>query len=131
VIHRLPMAYVGDEIHHSGYNACSSCFNNPNKARKFLILPTLNSDRVYAIDLVTDPKAPRIHHVRYSMSLVKLCNQYARVLAILIAIILAFFCFPDCGAGGDSLQDGFGNAAYSALLGLWANHDQQHWRPEP
>ncbi|ELT95435.1 hypothetical protein CAPTEDRAFT_21645 [Capitella teleta] len=63
VIHRLPMPYIGDEIHHTGYNACSSCFDNPNKARKYLVLPCLGSDRVYIVDLVTDPKAPRIHHI--------------------------------------------------------------------
>jgi methanethiol oxidase len=26
VIHRLPMPYVGDELHHSGWNACNSCY---------------------------------------------------------------------------------------------------------
>eukprot|EP00775_Hariotina_reticulata_P012725 gene12725-12855_t len=39
VIHRLPMPHIGDELHHSGWNACSSCYNDPSKKRQFLILP--------------------------------------------------------------------------------------------
>ncbi|GMP78126.1 hypothetical protein CsSME_00034177 [Camellia sinensis var. sinensis] len=26
VIHRLPMPHISDELHHSGWNACSSCY---------------------------------------------------------------------------------------------------------
>lgn len=70
IIHRLPMAYIGDEIHHSGYNACSSCYDNPNKSRKYLILPCLSSDRVYVVDLATNPKTPRIHHVSTVLHLI-------------------------------------------------------------
>ena len=64
VIHRLPMTYLNDEIHHTGYNACSSCFHDSTKSRRFLVLPTLGTDRVYLVDLLTNPRAPRIHHVR-------------------------------------------------------------------
>lgn len=28
IIHRLPMPYLGDELHHFGWNACSSCHDN-------------------------------------------------------------------------------------------------------
>jgi hypothetical protein len=63
VIHRLQMLHVGDEIHHMGWNACSSCHDNPSRSRNRLIAPTLHSDRVYIIDVSTDPKAPRIHKV--------------------------------------------------------------------
>ena len=59
VLHRLPMLHVGDEIHHSGWNACSSCFGDTSKKRNHLILPALGSDRVYSIDVATDPLAPR------------------------------------------------------------------------
>lgn len=41
VIHRLPMPYLGDELHHSGWNACSSCHGEPSAARRFLVLPSL------------------------------------------------------------------------------------------
>lgn len=41
VIHRLHMPYVGDELHHSGWNSCSSCHGDPLAARRYLILPSL------------------------------------------------------------------------------------------
>ncbi|KAM8921541.1 methanethiol oxidase [Pelodytes ibericus] len=63
VIHRLPMPNVNDELHHSGWNACSSCFDDPTKTRNRLILPCLYSSRVYVVDVGTDPLAPRIHKV--------------------------------------------------------------------
>ena len=47
VIHRLPMPHKGDELHHSGWNACSSCHGNPSKSRSLLVLPALGSGRVY------------------------------------------------------------------------------------
>jgi selenium-binding protein 1 len=41
VIHRLPMPNLGDELHHSGWNSCSSCHGDPSAARRYLILPSL------------------------------------------------------------------------------------------
>ena len=32
VIHRLEMPGIGDELHHMGWNACSSCFDDPSMA---------------------------------------------------------------------------------------------------
>lgn len=63
VIHRLPMPNVGDELHHSGWNACSSCFGDATKSRNRLILPSLISSRIYVVDVGTDARAPRIHKV--------------------------------------------------------------------
>ncbi|NWI55516.1 SBP1 oxidase, partial [Calyptomena viridis] len=63
VIHRLPMPHVGDELHHSGWNSCSSCFGDPTKSRNLLILPSLLSSRIYVVDVGTDPRAPRLHKV--------------------------------------------------------------------
>ncbi|CAG5133881.1 unnamed protein product [Candidula unifasciata] len=63
VIHRLVMPFLEDELHHSGWNACSSCHDDPTKARNKLILPALNSDRIYVIDVGADPKQPRIHKI--------------------------------------------------------------------
>lgn len=62
VIHRLELPYVGDELHHFGWNACSSCHADPAKSRRFLILPGLRSGRIYVIDTV-DPRTPRLHKV--------------------------------------------------------------------
>ncbi|XP_050405614.2 methanethiol oxidase [Patella vulgata] len=63
VIHRLPMTYKGDEVHHTGWNACSSCHGDSSKARNRLIMPCLNSDRIYVVDTGTDERAPRMHKV--------------------------------------------------------------------
>ncbi|XP_010139441.1 PREDICTED: selenium-binding protein 1 [Buceros rhinoceros silvestris] len=63
VIHRLPMPNVGDELHHSGWNACSSCFGDATKSRNRLILPSLISSRVYVVDVGTNPRAPSIHKI--------------------------------------------------------------------
>lgn len=60
VIHRLPMPFSGDELHHSGWNACSSCYGDSSAKRSLLILPALKTGRVYAID-VSSEKAPKIH----------------------------------------------------------------------
>ncbi|XP_023657255.1 methanethiol oxidase [Paramormyrops kingsleyae] len=63
VIHRLPMPNLKDELHHSGWNACSSCFDDPSKTRSRLILPALISSRVYVVDVGNDPRAPRLHKI--------------------------------------------------------------------
>ena len=49
VIHRLPMPYKGDELHHSGWNACSSCHGDGSRQRSLLVLPALGSGRVYGV----------------------------------------------------------------------------------
>ncbi|KAK6266091.1 hypothetical protein QUC31_016928 [Theobroma cacao] len=63
VIHRLPVPYLGDELHHSGWNSCSSCHGDPSAERRFLILPSLVSGHIYVIDTQTNPKAPSLHKV--------------------------------------------------------------------
>ena len=61
VVHRLEMPHLGDELHHSGWNSCSSCHGVVGSARRDkLILPALASSRVYGIDVGSEPKAPRI-----------------------------------------------------------------------
>ncbi|KAM7382772.1 hypothetical protein PAMP_002488 [Pampus punctatissimus] len=55
------MPNLHDELHHSGWNACSSCFGDPSKKRNRLILPSLISSRVYVIDVGTNAREPRIH----------------------------------------------------------------------
>lgn len=62
VIHRLEMPYVGDELHHSGWNACSSCHSDAGKERRFLVLPGFKSSRIYVVD-TEDERAPRLHKV--------------------------------------------------------------------
>jgi selenium-binding protein 1 len=62
VVHRLPMPHVGDELHHFGWNACSSCHGDPTKSRRYLVLPGLRSSRIHIVD-VADPKSPKLHKV--------------------------------------------------------------------
>ncbi|XP_071034723.1 methanethiol oxidase [Parasteatoda tepidariorum] len=62
IIHRTALPNIGDELHHSGWNACSSC-KMCSVRRSYLIAPGINSDRIYIIDVETDPRAPRIHKV--------------------------------------------------------------------
>uniref|UniRef100_A0A8C0A2V9 Methanethiol oxidase n=1 Tax=Bos mutus grunniens TaxID=30521 RepID=A0A8C0A2V9_BOSMU len=63
VIHRLPMPNLKDELHHSGWNTCSSCFGDSTKSRTKLVLPSLISSRVYVVDVATEPRAPKLHKV--------------------------------------------------------------------
>ncbi|MEQ2245812.1 Methanethiol oxidase [Ilyodon furcidens] len=74
VIHRLPMPNLNDELHHSGWNACSSCFNDPSKSRNRLVLPSLISSRIYVIDVGTNPRAPKIHKVCSRTHVTCRCN---------------------------------------------------------
>lgn len=59
VIHRLPMTHRGDELHHCGWNICSSCHGDASRVRKDLILPGLFSSRIYAAN-VSDPRKPKL-----------------------------------------------------------------------
>lgn len=61
IIHKLRMLHVGDELHHSGWNICSSCHELP-RARDVLVLPCLMSDRVYFID-TSNETLPKIKKV--------------------------------------------------------------------
>lgn len=62
VVHRLPMPNIGDELHHFGWNACSSCHDDESKSRRFLIVPGQRSSRIHIID-TSDPLAPQMHKV--------------------------------------------------------------------
>ncbi|WP_414589276.1 selenium-binding family protein [Scytonema sp. PCC 10023] len=62
VIHRLPMPYIGDELHHFGWNACSSCHGDASKSRRFLVIPGQRSSRIHIVD-TADAKAPKLHKV--------------------------------------------------------------------
>jgi selenium-binding protein 1 len=55
---------VGDEFHHFGWNACSSCLcpnaPHPHVERRYLVVPGLRSSRIYILDTKPDPRAPKI-----------------------------------------------------------------------
>jgi 56kDa selenium binding protein (SBP56). len=58
------LPYTGDELHHFGWNACSSALcpyaPHPHVERRYLIVPGLRSSRVYVIDVKDDPVKPAI-----------------------------------------------------------------------
>src|SRR5215469_10026158 len=62
VIHRASMPMVGDELHHFGWNACSSCHDDESKSRRFLIVPGFGSGRIHILD-TADERAPALHKV--------------------------------------------------------------------
>lgn len=59
VIHRAPMPSVGDELHHFGWNACSSCHGDEHHHRQFLVLPGLASSNIHILDTI-EPDAPKL-----------------------------------------------------------------------
>ena len=58
-IGEVEMSSPGDELHHFGWNACSSMLcpsaAHPHVERRYLIVPALGSSRIYVIDTKPDP----------------------------------------------------------------------------
>lgn len=58
------LPYVGDELHHFGWNACSSSLcpgsPHPHVERRYLIVPGLRSSRIHVIDTKADPRSPKV-----------------------------------------------------------------------
>ena len=54
---------VGDETHHFGWNACSSCLcpnaPHPHVERRYLIVPGIRSSRLHILDTKPDPRQPK------------------------------------------------------------------------
>lgn len=73
VIHRLPMPHLNDELHHTGWNACSSCHKDPSKKRNYLILPTMLSSRIYIVD-TSNPKEPTLYKTIESSEILEKTN---------------------------------------------------------
>ena len=63
VIHRLEMPGIGDELHHMGWNACSSCHNDEKMNRKYLLIPGVRSNNIYVVDTATNPRSPSLFKV--------------------------------------------------------------------
>src|SRR5919201_401964 len=56
VIHETPMPNVGDELHHYGWNRCSSACHGPD--RSHLIVPGFRSSRIHVVNVADDPHGP-------------------------------------------------------------------------
>ena len=61
VVHETPMPNVGDELHHYGWNRCSSACHGPD--RSHLIVPGFRSSRIHVLNVADDPLRPRIEKV--------------------------------------------------------------------
>ena len=55
------MPNVGDELHHFGWNRCSSACHGPD--RSHLIVPGFRSSRIHVVNVADDPRRPRIEKV--------------------------------------------------------------------
>jgi methanethiol oxidase len=62
------LSTTGDELHHFGWNACSSALMHEGHdmgenglQRRFLLLPGLRSSRIHVYDTQPDPRSPRLH----------------------------------------------------------------------
>jgi selenium-binding protein 1 len=64
IVSRLDMPNPGDELHHFGWNACSSALcphsAHPHVERRYLVVPGLRSSRIHIIDIKPDPRHPKI-----------------------------------------------------------------------
>ena len=61
---QLDMPNTGDELHHFGWSACSSCLcpysPHPHMERRYFVVPGINSSRIHIVDTKPDPKNPKI-----------------------------------------------------------------------
>lgn len=67
IVGRVDMPTAGDELHHFGWNACSSALcpyaPHPHIERRYLVVPGLRSSRIHIIDTKPDPRQPQIVRV--------------------------------------------------------------------
>lgn len=63
----VEMPHEGDELHHFGWNACSSALcpyaPHPHVERRYLVVTGLRSSRIYILDTKPDPRKPKIAKV--------------------------------------------------------------------
>jgi selenium-binding protein 1 len=64
IVGTVEMPNAGDELHHFGWNACSSCLcpnaPHPHIERRYLVVPGLRSSRIHILDTKPDPRRPQI-----------------------------------------------------------------------
>jgi methanethiol oxidase len=75
VVGRTELPYAGDELHHFGWNACSSALcpyaPHPHVERRYLVVPGLRSSRIYILDTKDQPTAPKVVKVLEATELAK------------------------------------------------------------
>jgi selenium-binding protein 1 len=64
LVGRVDMPTIGDELHHFGWNACSSHLcgwaANPHAERRYLVVPGIHSSNIHILDTKRDPRNPEI-----------------------------------------------------------------------
>jgi methanethiol oxidase len=64
MVSKVEMPNAGDELHHFGWNACSSALcpyaPHPHVERRYLIVPGLRSSRIHVLDTKPNPRKPEI-----------------------------------------------------------------------
>jgi selenium-binding protein 1 len=64
LISKVDMPAAGDELHHFGWNACSSCLcpysPHPHMERRYLVVPGMRSSRIHVLDTKPNPREPRL-----------------------------------------------------------------------
>src|SRR5713226_1763190 len=64
IVGTTAMPNAGDELHHFGWNACSSCLcpnsPHPHMQRRYLVVPGMRSSRIHILDTRPDPRQPRL-----------------------------------------------------------------------
>lgn len=64
VLRRVDLPHTGDELHHFGWNACSSALSplsgHAFLQRRYLVVPGMRSSRVYIFDTLPDPAQPKL-----------------------------------------------------------------------
>ena len=64
LVNKLDFPNGGNELHHFGWNACSSHLcgyaPNPHMERRYLVVPGTHSSRIHVVDTKPDPRRPRL-----------------------------------------------------------------------
>ena len=119
IIHETPLPNVGDEVHHFGWNRCSSACHGPD--RSHLIVPGFRSSRVHILDVADDPRRPKIEKVIEPEDLVR-ATGYTRPHTVHCMpgenVVMSMLGDADGGgAGGFAVLD----AKTFEIKGRWEN----------
>jgi selenium-binding protein 1 len=127
IIQRTSMPHVGDELHHFGWQACSSAHGCEHIRREHLVVPGMRSSRIHILNVADDPRRPQIAKVIEPDEMIRKTG-YTRPHTV--------HCMPGdiitismLGAADGSLPGGFAvlDANTFEVLGRWeqARGDQQ------
>jgi methanethiol oxidase len=119
IVHETPMPNVGDELHHFGWNRCSSACHGPD--RSHLTVPGMGSSRIHVLNVADDPRRPQLEKVIEPREVVK-ATGYTRPHTVHCTpgdnIVISMLGDADGdGAGGFAVVD----AKTFEVKGRWEN----------